>query len=124
MTDYSRWAILSDLDGTLFDSTTKPQKDNMEAIRRFTENGGLFSVSTGRTPENAATFLDGVVLNAPGIYMNGSEIYDPLKREMVHASFMEMDLIRPFIGEVLEKYPDVNVQVYGPGIIAFVSPEE
>ena len=49
---YQDVAIFSDLDGTLFDCHGKISQKNSDAIHRFTDEGGLFAVSTGRIPEN------------------------------------------------------------------------
>ena len=50
---YDQAAILTDLDGTLFDSRGEVSKETRAAIREFIAGGGLFAASTGREPRNA-----------------------------------------------------------------------
>ena len=40
--------LLSDLDGTFLNDEVKPVKSNIDAVNRFAQNGGLFSVASGR----------------------------------------------------------------------------
>ena len=44
----------TDLDGTLLESDHKISKENIEAIRYFQSEGGLFTFLTGRMPFCAA----------------------------------------------------------------------
>ena len=47
--DYNKIVLFSDLDGTLFDSSTAVPEINRQAIQHFTQQGGIFCVSTGST---------------------------------------------------------------------------
>ena len=44
------YLLVSDLDDTLLDSEKRISSRNLEAIRRFTEAGGIFTFVTGRVP--------------------------------------------------------------------------
>ena len=47
--------IASDMDGTLLDDTHAIQRETIQALEYFTQNGGYFSLATGRTrPATAA----------------------------------------------------------------------
>lgn len=66
--------IASDVDGTLARGT-EISKENMDAIRYFTENGGLFTLSTGRSYRYVKEHLmDKIDINAPLIVLNGTQI--------------------------------------------------
>ncbi len=80
--------LLSDLDGTLLYDTKLPP-ENAEAIRYFQENGGLFSVATGR----AADFIKKYPFtpNAPIITINGTVIYDCKTGKVIKEYFMHPD---------------------------------
>ena len=68
--------IVSDLDGTFFDSESSVVQINVDAINYFKENGGYFTYATGR---NELTLSPDVIklVNAPIICCNGSYLYDP-----------------------------------------------
>ena len=73
MKRYNGILICSDYDGT-FSCGGIPER-NKEALRVFTENGGLFTLCTGRGGKG----LDGkqdYPINAPMIGLSGGEIYD------------------------------------------------
>ena len=62
---YSDVLLTADYDRTLTaPDSTIPQR-NVEAIRYFMENGGAFTVNTGRSVPMARPFLDKVPVNAP-----------------------------------------------------------
>ncbi len=71
--------IFSDMDGTLLTDWSKGPyipEANLEAIRRFIEAGGLFSVATGRQYGNTLRFFGNVRFSAPSVQGNGAVIYD------------------------------------------------
>ena len=67
--------LCSDFDGT-FASYGKPVEANMKAIRYFRENGGLFTLASGRNYDFLETFFEGFDFGVPMINMNGALIYD------------------------------------------------
>lgn len=66
--------ICTDLDGT-FLHEAKASEENCAAIRYFQENGGLFTVATGRSPVFVRDF-ENYKPNAPLIVSNGTQICD------------------------------------------------
>lgn len=68
--------IASDLDGTLFNSQSRISPENYRAIKEYTQMGGFFVPSSGRT----FTELTEEVKNIPGVryilYADGAGIYD------------------------------------------------
>lgn len=122
--DYSKIALFSDLDGTLFDDSTQVQKRNLEALRRFTEAGGLFCVSTGRTPDNAAQYLQETPINGPGIFYNGAAAYSIAEKRYVLTHSLDSAALSPLLKKLLAEQPAINIQVYNTEAICFVSPRE
>ena len=55
--------------------STIPER-NIEAIRYFIENGGAFTVNTGRSVPMTKVFRDIVPVNAPLLLYNGSAAYN------------------------------------------------
>jgi len=66
--------LCTDLDGT-FLNEAKASAENCEAIRYFQDNGGLFTVATGRAPVFVRNF-ENYTPNAPLIVSNGTQICD------------------------------------------------
>ncbi|MBQ4109599.1 MAG: HAD-IIB family hydrolase [Clostridia bacterium] len=66
--------LASDFDGTLVWQSHTPSEENIKAINYFIENGGLFTVSTGRTYEFIKKL--NLPINAPLITINGTCIND------------------------------------------------
>lgn len=65
-----------DFDRTLSaGDSTVPQR-NLDAIRYFMEEGGAFTVNTGRSLAMFSAYLDLVPVNAPLLLCNGAAAYD------------------------------------------------
>ena len=74
---FSDILLTVDYDRTLTaPDSTIPQR-NIEAIQYFIDNGGAFTVNTGRSMPMAKAFLGKVPVNAPLLLYNGSAAYDP-----------------------------------------------
>lgn len=80
---YDGILLITDLDGTMIATDGTAPKVNCDAIARFQQNGGTFSVATGRMPGHFEKFSDCFVPNAPVITFNGAGIYDLKKKEML-----------------------------------------
>ena len=63
--------LCSDYDGTL-----KISPENLAALKYFTENGGRFTMASGRYPTHFRDAVEGLPINAPVIALNGNAIYD------------------------------------------------
>ncbi|MBQ9802727.1 MAG: HAD-IIB family hydrolase [Clostridia bacterium] len=75
--DFSKYMIVTDLDGT-FLHKGKTVARNMEAVARFTANGGLFTMATGRIYETIENAVPNAAawINLPAILCNGAYLYD------------------------------------------------
>ena len=78
MKDFSKYLIVSDLDGTFLADHSALVPRNLEAIGRFCACGGMFTFATGRT---ASTVLGAIpiaptLLSAPAVLCNGTYLYD------------------------------------------------
>ncbi len=108
----SEAVLFVDLDGTLFHDDGYVSKENRDAIKDFIDQGGLFAISSGRTPPNALQYLDGVPINAPSIVINGSAVYDFKKKEYSECVYLDRSYCDPLLKRTLDEYPDVDVEVY------------
>ncbi len=83
MKKYSGIFLCSDFDGTLTHNGQIPQK-NIDAIKYFSDNGGIFSVVSGRNIGFLKGFQNTLSLNSYVACLNGSEIYHMPTGELVH----------------------------------------
>ena len=96
--DFSKYLIVSDMDGTLLDKASLLPPRNLEALRRFVAGGGHFTVATGRPH----VILDVIpapetLLTAPAILVNGAYLYDFHKR----TALMEICIAEDVAAEML-----------------------
>ena len=70
--------------------STVPQR-NLEAIQYFTDNGGLFTVNTGRSLPMAQILLEKIPCNAPLLLYNGSAAYDARTGKLTRYTPIDLD---------------------------------
>ncbi|MBE5941549.1 MAG: HAD family phosphatase [Lachnospiraceae bacterium] len=68
--------IVSDMDGTLFNSNQEISPYNLAAIQNARKNGVQFMVATGRSMETLQPTLDKYELQCSLILLNGAEVRD------------------------------------------------
>ena len=107
---FSDILLTVDYDRTLTAPDSTIPERNIEAIRYFMENGGAFTVNTGRSLPMAMAFADKVPVNAPLLLYNGSAAYDTEKKELCFMHEIRLDLWKT-VGELLELFPDLVVEV-------------
>jgi Cof subfamily protein (haloacid dehalogenase superfamily) len=91
------YLFITDLDGTLLNSKQEISMVNKNAIKEFQENGGLFTIATGRMEKAVETFVKELNINIPMILYNGAKVVCPLSGE----TLMEKHLDTPI--EVIQK---------------------
>lgn len=107
---FSDILLTVDYDRTLTAPDSTIPERNIEAIRYFIDNGGAFTVNTGRSMPMALAFADKVPVNAPLLLYNGSAAYDTAKKELCFMHEIKMDLWKT-IEQMLELFPDLVVEV-------------
>ncbi len=90
--DFSKYLIVTDLDGT-FVHHGKVVPKNIEAVRRFVAGGGAFTLATGRVFESVLRALPQPerILNAPAILCNGAYLYDFEREQTLAERFMDAE---------------------------------
>ena len=112
MAIYSDVLLTVDFDRTLTaPDSTIPQR-NIEAIEYFMENGGAFTVNTGRSVPMYSSKLDLVPVNAPLLLYNGSAAYDRERREFTFATPIELPMVDT-LKKTMELFPDCAVELQG-----------
>lgn len=108
---FSDVLLTVDFDRTLTAPDSTIPERNFEAIRYFMDNGGTFTVNTGRSiPMSMRNILGIVPNNAPLLLYNGSADYDEKTGQFTRYSPIDLDPaeILPFLQE---KFPALNVEV-------------
>ena len=112
MPDFSDILLTVDYDRTLTDPESRIPARNIEAIRYFMDNGGTFTVNTGRSMPMTKVFQDIVPVNAPLLLYNGSAAYDIHSKKLLFAHEIQMDLWET-VAKCQELFPDLTVEVQG-----------
>ena len=116
--------LLSDLDGTLFNSRGVVTAENRRAIEAYIAAGGMFAIATGREPGNALSFIGDLPQNAPAIVVNGSGVYDFSRGEYLRCWHLDRDRLLPFLRGMLAAIPDMELQAYTERGICYCTPRE
>ena len=109
---FSDILLTVDYDRTLTGPDGAIPRRNIEAIEYFIQNGGAFTVNTGRSLPMAWPLLGKFPLNAPLLLYNGSAAYDVENRCFSRVYPIEVDQ-GEFIGRLQELFPDLTVEVQG-----------
>ncbi|MGN0612583.1 MAG: HAD-IIB family hydrolase, partial [Porcipelethomonas sp.] len=75
--------MITDLDGTLLPDNKILSAQDKAAIKRFRNDGGRFSIATGRTIQATRKFIQELEVDMPVILYNGSLIYDCQRKEIL-----------------------------------------
>lgn len=107
---FSDILLTADYDRTLTaPDSTIPQR-NLDAIRFFLDNGGTFTVNTGRSvPMSRRNIIPCVPVNAPLLLYNGSGAYDTETGEMTLCRPLPLD--PDVVKQIQDAFPDLNVEI-------------
>lgn len=87
MGKFSGYLICTDYDGT-FATKGEPVRENLEAVRYFTANGGYFTIASGRMTEFLREKGVHSLINAPAALCNGSLVYDYREERILRKRFL------------------------------------
>jgi Cof subfamily protein (haloacid dehalogenase superfamily) len=104
------------VDGTLFKSGNKVQPRTAELVHQFQEQGGIFTLATGRMKKAIEPFIDELAIRFPVIVYNGAQIVDPVTNHLLASRELTPSLAESAL-TLLEQYPlspimHVNQQPY------------
>lgn len=105
--------LVSDFDDTLYGTDLHVSEENKAAIRYFMEQGGLFTVATGRARKTFSpqVTLEDIPLNAPVILSNGATIFDYQTDQMVRRTYLPDRIIQDLL-DVSAKFPELGFEAY------------
>lgn len=110
---YDDVLLTVDFDRTLTAPDSSVPQRNIDAILYFMDNGGKFTVNTGRSMNTFKAHMDTVPTNAPLLLLNGSARYYEGKFENVKAIDLPM---WPVLEQMATEFPEMNLEVQTLGI--------
>ncbi len=120
MPKFDKVLLASDFDNTLVytegalargEDVPPMSERNREAIEYFIQNGGYFSISTGRALPAFVRYAKDLPCNAPCVIANGAGIYDFSKNCYVETAFLDVD-IYDHVDALLARFPDLCFEIY------------
>lgn len=99
--------ICTDCDGTLTDANGELSEENAKAIKYFQEEGGRFTLATGRFPDHLNKYADKLQVNAPVISLNGVLLYDMQQEKRICDLPMRSDDSMEVMEYINEKWKGV-----------------
>jgi len=103
--------LVSDLDGTLIgENHTIPQR-NIDAIRRFQEQGGRFAIATGRSVDSGARYYRRVFPKGLCVMLNGSILYD-CELDHIAAVFSLPPEAKEYARRLAEHFPEMGYEAF------------
>ncbi len=110
--------LISDMDGTLLTEAKTISKENLEAIRYFRENGGKFTVASGRVYQSLESYFDEIKPDLPTISHNGGIIKNPVTNELLYAKCL-FGNYKEVAKEIHKKYPWLGIEGFTADEILF-----
>ncbi|MCC8022843.1 MAG: HAD-IIB family hydrolase [Clostridiales bacterium] len=108
---FENWLIASDIDGTLNSKWRQLPRRNLEAIQRFVDAGGHFTLASGRLVSSMERNYRKVACNAPGVVINGAGIYDFNEKKMLWRSTIG-EAGQNFVRHLMERFSAMDVGVF------------
>lgn len=108
MGKFTGYLICTDCDGTLTYEPGKVSDENAKAIKYFQEEGGLFTLATGRFPDHVDLFRDKIQINAPMVSLNGTLLYDVNNGTMINKWGLPTEQCYELLSYVKESYEKLH----------------
>lgn len=115
---FSGITLVSDMDGTLLNEEKNISLENLDAIRYFCENGGNFTVASGRVYQSIECYFDELSPKMPVISHNGSLIANPATNEVLYCKYLTGNY-KEVAKEIHKKYPHIGIEGFIPSEILF-----
>ena len=112
MGKFDGFLILSDFDATFTSAKTGniPRK-NIDALKYFESEGGLFSICTGRTFLGFHKYSPEYI-NAPVLLANGALCYDYMKKERVFFLGIREENGASAVKKIADEFPKASIELY------------
>ena len=105
--------FFADYDDTLYNSQRSVSEENRVAIRYFMQNGGLFSIATGRAHRTFTPQIkkERIPLNAPVVLSNGAAIYDYASDRYLLESSLDKSAPQ-WLAQLCDQFPALGFEAY------------
>lgn len=103
--------IYTDIDGTAsyaIGKNPKVSKANLDALKEFIKNGGMFGVASGRNHSTIKEIFKGLDINMPYVESNGATIYDDKNNKYVDINYLNCEAKR-YIYDLVSKDPSLSM---------------
>ncbi|WP_309867466.1 HAD family hydrolase [Desmospora profundinema] len=104
--------FVSDIDGTLVTQTKNIPVANQQSISAFREQGGYFTLATGRSYLEAKRFIQELKVDLPVILCNGAVLFDPATKELKAVSSVERGLLFRLLTQLETWGQEVEIFIY------------
>ena len=117
MGKFDNVVIATDLDGTFLGKGATLVQRNLDAVKYFTENGGHFTIATGRFPKHAAMAFPSVAeyVNIPAATCNGAYIYDFVSESTGDVMTIPYELMRELMEFVYANFSNAGLRISAEG---------
>ena len=112
---FENWLVVSDIDGTLNNKLRRLPQKNYDAIKKFTDLGGNFTLASGRLQSSLERNYNRITPNQPAVVLNGAGLYDYKKREMIWRSTIGpkgREFVKYISTEFDDIFKSVDIGVY------------
>lgn len=117
---FSDVLLTVDFDRTFTGPDSKIPQRNLDAVAYFMENGGTFTVNTGRSVASFKKHLGKVPVNAPILMYNGSARWEDGR--LTNLKLLDMDLWET-VDLLRKEFPGMNLEIQGVDLHYLVEPE-
>lgn len=108
---FNGYLLVSDMDGTLLNSKGELSQENIRAIDYFVDNGGVFTLATGRMLASAGRFVPNLKIGLPVILYNGSKVYDYSNKKLLHENYLE-EKRKEIVKKLQQEKPNLGIEVF------------
>ncbi len=102
--------LACDVDGTLVYNGVIPER-NIEKIRFFAENGGVFSLATGRSVGAVGSVISAVSDVSASVVSNGCMIYNYKTKEILYEKCVDKDDYGAVFA-VEKSHPEIGIELH------------
>jgi hypothetical protein len=109
---FNKNLLITDADGTLLTDDKRILDTDKAAIFEFLENGGEFTIATGRGVSLARVVVEelGELVNTPAVIFNGAAIYDFKKDEFLWKCSL-CEKAQAYFEKLMNAFPNVGVEI-------------
>ncbi len=110
---FSGMILVTDLDGTFLGADGQVPERNLQALEKFQQEGGLFTISTGRMMIDLLRAVPNAeaLCNAPLITCNGAMLFDIHNRKIIAEHPLNGEDVMELMRYVRTHFPQVGVRI-------------